>query len=42
MRRSRRRDRPPLPLPQQIQAIVDGCAVFDTATGEWAGSCWQV
>jgi integrase len=38
VRRNRRRDRPPLLLPQQIQAIVDGCAVFDTATGEWAGN----
>ncbi|GAB3971307.1 tyrosine-type recombinase/integrase [Actinoallomurus acanthiterrae] len=38
VRRSRRRDRPPLLLPQQIQAILDGCAVFDTATGEWAGN----
>lgn len=38
VRRSRRRDRPPLLLPQEIQAILDGCAVFDTATGEWAGN----
>jgi integrase len=38
VRRSRRRDRPPLLLPQQIQAILDGCAVFNTQTGEWAGN----
>jgi integrase len=38
VRRCRRRNRPPLLLPQQIQAILDGCAVFDTATGEWVGN----
>jgi integrase len=36
--RNRNRDRPPLLLPQQIQAILDGCAVFDTATGTWVGN----
>ena len=25
-------------LPQEIQKILDGCAVFDVATGEWAGN----
>ncbi|MGH3814255.1 MAG: tyrosine-type recombinase/integrase [Pseudonocardiaceae bacterium] len=38
VRRSRQRDRPPLLLPQEIQAILDGCAVADVATGEWAGN----
>lgn len=38
VRRNRRRDRPPLLMPQQIQAILDGCAVFDAATGEWSGN----
>jgi integrase len=38
VRRSRWRDRPPLLLPQEIQAILDGCAIFDAATGEWAGN----
>jgi integrase len=28
VRRNRRRDRPPVLLPQEIQAILDGCAVF--------------
>jgi len=32
--RRRRRDRPPLLLPQEIQAIIDGCASWDTAAGE--------
>lgn len=30
--------RPPVLLPRQIQEILDGCAVFDSATGEWAGN----
>jgi hypothetical protein len=30
---NRRRDRPPLWLAKEIQAILDGCAVYDTATG---------
>ncbi|MGH3561282.1 MAG: tyrosine-type recombinase/integrase [Mycobacterium sp.] len=38
VRRDRRRDRPPLLLPEQIQAILDGCAVFDAETGSWQGN----
>lgn len=38
VRRDRRRDRPPLLLPEQIQAILDGCAVFDAETGSWRGN----
>jgi integrase len=38
VRSNRRRDRPPLLLPQEIQAILDGCAVFDAATGQWVGN----
>lgn len=38
VRRNRRRERPPLLLPREIQAILDGCAVFDVTTGEWAGN----
>lgn len=38
VRRSGRRDRPPLLLPQQIQAILDACARVDPATGDWAGN----
>jgi len=38
VRRSRHRGRPPLLLPQEIQAILDGCAVPGAATGEWAGN----
>lgn len=38
VRRRPRRDRPPLLLPQQIQAILDACAVADPASGEWAGN----
>lgn len=38
VRSNRHRDRPPLLLPQEIQAILDGCAVYDTATGEWVGN----
>jgi integrase len=38
VRRSRRRDRPPLLMPQQIQAILDGCATFDPNVGDWAGN----
>ncbi|MGH9186054.1 MAG: tyrosine-type recombinase/integrase [Acidimicrobiales bacterium] len=29
---------PPLLSPAQVAAILDGCATFDTATGEWRGS----
>ena len=36
--RRRRRDRPPLLLPQEIQAIIDGCASWDSAAGDWAGN----
>ena len=38
VRRDRCRDRPPLLLPRQIQAILDGCAVFDAETGSWRGN----
>src|SRR5450755_4907454 len=38
VRRGGRHDRPPLLLPREIQAILDGCAVFDEAAGEWAGN----
>ncbi len=38
VRRSRQTGRPPLLLPQEIQAILDGCAVFVVSTGEWRGS----
>jgi integrase len=38
VRRQRHRDRPPLLLPGQIQAILDGCAVHDPAGGEWVGN----
>lgn len=41
VRRQRHQGRPPLLLPQQIQAILDGCAVFDPSTGEWAGNLWD-
>jgi integrase len=33
-----RRDRPPLLLPMQIQAILDRCASFDPGTGSWRGN----
>ena len=36
--RRRRRDRPPLLLPQEIQAIIDGCAAWDDAAGDWKGN----
>lgn len=38
VRRQRRHDRPPLLLPQEIQAILDGCARPDRDSGEWAGN----
>lgn len=38
VRRDRRRDRPPLLLPEQIQAILDGCALFDAEIGSWRGN----
>lgn len=34
----KRRDRPPILLPQQVQAILDGCATYDPNTGEWVGN----
>ena len=38
VRRGGRRDRPPLLLPSEIQAILDACATFDEAAAEWAGN----
>ncbi|GGN38847.1 putative transposase/phage integrase [Actinoplanes campanulatus] len=38
VRTVKRRDRPPVLLPQQVQAILDGCATYDPATGEWVGN----
>ena len=38
VRRHRHRGRPPLLLPAEIQAILDGCAVSDAATGDWVGN----
>jgi integrase len=38
VRRHRGHDRPPILLPQQIQAILDACAVYDTASGQWVGN----
>lgn len=38
VRRSRRHDRPPLLLPIEIQAILDGCAAANPATGDWTGN----
>jgi len=38
VRRGRSKGRPPLLLPREIQAILDGCAVFDPAAGEWTGN----
>lgn len=37
VRRHRGPDRPPI-LPQQIQAILDACAVYDSPTGTWVGN----
>ena len=36
--RRRRAGRPPLLLPAEIQAIIDGCATWDDAGGEWRGN----
>ena len=36
--RRRRAGRPPLLLPQEVQAIIDGCASWDDAAGEWRGN----
>lgn len=38
VRRHRGHQRPPVLLPQQIQAILDGCAVYDNAAGRWSGN----
>lgn len=38
VRRGRNPDRPPVLLPKQIQAILDGCAVFDPEVGAWRGN----
>ena len=38
VRTIKRSDRPPLLLPHQVQAILDGCAVYDPQTGEWQGN----
>jgi integrase len=38
VRRQRHRGRPPLLLPAEIQAILDGCARPDASVGEWAGN----
>jgi integrase len=38
VRRHRHRGRPPLLLPTEIQAILDGCATPDASLGEWAGN----
>jgi integrase len=38
VRRQRGHQRPPVLLPQQIQAILDGCAVYDVAAGRWVGN----
>lgn len=38
VRRTARRDRPPVLLPRQIQEILDGCAVWDDEHGEWQGN----
>ncbi|WP_331765451.1 site-specific integrase (plasmid) [Streptomyces sp. NBC_01369] len=38
VRRHRHRGRPPLLLPTEIQAILDGCARPDRSSGEWAGN----
>lgn len=38
VRRHRQHGRPPLLLPREIQAILDGCAVHEPAGGEWVGN----
>jgi integrase len=38
VRTIKRSDRPPLLLPHQVQAILDGCAVYDPRTGDWQGN----
>jgi integrase len=36
--RRHRQGRPPLLLPQEIQAIIDGCAAWDEGAGDWSGN----
>lgn len=38
VRGRKRRDRTPLLMPEQVQAILDGCAVFDADAGAWRGN----
>jgi integrase len=38
VRRFRHHDRTPLLLPAEIQAVLDGCAVFDAGAGRWVGN----
>ena len=38
VRGHRGHDRPPILLPQQIQQILDACAAYDAATGQWVGN----
>jgi integrase len=38
VRRHRHRSRTPLLLPAEIQAVLDGCARFDPASGQWVGN----
>jgi site-specific recombinase XerD len=38
VRTIKRSDRPPLLLPHQVQAILDGCAVYNQQEGEWQGN----
>lgn len=38
VRRFRHHDRTPLLLPTEIQAVLDGCAVFDPVAGRWVGN----
>jgi integrase len=38
VRRHRALGRPPLLLPAEIQAILDGCAVADRGSGDWVGN----
>ena len=38
VRRHRHHGRPPLLLPGEIQAILDGCATHDPVSGQWLGN----
>ena len=38
VRTVKRSDRPPLLLPRHVQSILDGCAVYDSKSGEWQGN----